>query len=1075
MRRTRWFLPVIWTAFFFSGAAGLVYEVVWARYLNLLVGGTAWAHVLVLSAYMGGLALGSWFFGRFVDRLKEPIVLYTYLELAIGLWGLAFPLIFTLGSRFYILLAGTVGATGPAGSLSKMLVAALLLTPSTFLMGGTLPLLVRGVVTIPDRVGRSVAVLYAINSLGAVTGALTAGFVFVPALGLSLSLTTAAGMNILVGIGLLAAWRYGAMVRPETGEVSEEASNASTVASDVPVRGAAPTNEFPGAGEDRLELLARLAVWGAGFSGLVVMVYEVSWIRLLSTILGSSTYSFTLMLSAFITGIALGSLIARRLAAGGRPFLWFAIAQAAIGVSLLLTLPLYARLPFLFLDLQQVVARTPGGYVLHEVLKYLYCLALMLPPTIASGAALPLATDVAARLRRQVGRPVGQVYAVNTLGTILGSLLGGLVLLPLLGVRLTMESGILLNLAVGTGLLALHPVMDSRRLRSVGVGFGALFLLYLVVAPAWDQRALASGVFRWHQGEEVTPQRFREELERLDVIFYREDINGTVAVLRIGDHLNLVVNGKADASTFRNDQITQTLIAAIPAMLVPDAKRALVVGLGSGQTAGHLLRYPLERVEVVEISPGVVKASHFFDHINGRPLDDGRTLLATQDAKTFLLTRPEARFDLILSEPSNPWIAGIGGLFSLEYFETLRDRLEPGGAVAQWIHAYEQDDETLGSVILTFGQAFPYVTVWSMSNADLLLVGTVEPPVWDFARASAALERPGVTEDLARIDIRDLFTLLSRQLMSPLRVAEANSRGGWLNTDEFPFLEYRAPRAFFLDRQATLHVHFDERNRTRRNSDLALSAYLEGRSPTVAELDDLDRYLQGSGETLPRLIASAAAARLALTPDDPGAVLEALRLGVVQSYDGVDRAEALWRAAPADPARIVPYVDLLVATYGTVRTVVFDGSGLADRLREVLPVAADAIPSSRAYYHYTLGQVAYDQGWYGEALEALRRTRDLLGLAADPTGFQRALSRVPPELRAGLLPPVDPRTPPANVLVYLARTLLEVGLVDEAHEAFRDAYRIDPDNPVASFWLVELDEQLGSGRFLGPGPTGREE
>ncbi len=1075
MRRTRWFLPAIWTAFFLSGAAGLVYEVVWARYLNLLVGGTAWAHVLVLAAYMGGLALGSWFFGRFVDRLREPIVLYTYLELAVGLWGLAFPLIFTLGSRFYILLVGAVGATGPAGSLAKMLVAALLLTPSTFLMGGTLPLLVRGVVAVPDRVGRNVAGLYFINSLGAVTGAMAAGFLFVPTLGLSMSLTAAAAMNVLVGIGLLGAWRYGALVRPEPEARPGAEESGLPVELEDPVTGPVSSNEFPGAGEDRLALMARLAVWGAGFSGLIVMVYEVSWIRLLSTILGSSTYSFTLMLAAFITGIALGSLIARRLVVGGRPFFWFAVAQAAIGVSLLLTLPLYARLPFLFLDLQQMVARTPGGYALHEVLKYLFCLALMLPPTIASGAALPLATDVAARLRRQVGRPVGQVYAVNTLGTILGSLLGGLVLLPLLGVRLTMETGILLNLAVGTGLLAMHPVMDSRRLRTAGVVFGALFLIYLVGAPAWDQRALASGVFRWHQGEEVTPQRFREELDRLDVLFYREDINGTVAVLRTEDHLTLVVNGKADASSFRNDQITQTLIAAIPAMLVPDARRALVVGLGSGQTAGHLLRYPLERVEVVEISPGVVEASHYFDHINGRPLDDARTLLATQDAKTFLLTRPEARYDLILSEPSNPWIAGIGGLFSLEYFNTLRDRLEPGGAVAQWIHAYEQDDETLGSVFLTFGQAFPYVTAWSMSNADLLLVGTVEPPQWDFERARAALDRAGVRGDLARIDLGDLFTLLSRQLMSPLRMAEANSRGGWLNTDEFPFLEYRAPRAFFLDRQATLHVRFDERNRTRRNTDLALKTYLEGRTPSLSELDDLDHYLQGSGETLPRLTASTAAARFAATPDEPGAVVRALRLGVVQYYAAVDRAEALWRDAPSDSSRIVPYVDLLVEAYGVLRSVVFDASGLAGRLREVLPVAAQHIPSSRAYYHYTRGQVAYDQGWYSEALEALRRTRDLLGLAADPTELHRALSRVPPEIWASLLPPVDPRTPPANVLTYLARTLLEVGLVDEAHETFRDAYRIDPGNPVASFWLVELDEQLGSGRFLPPGPIGREE
>ncbi len=1062
---TRWFLPALWTAFFLSGAAGLVYEVVWARYLTLVVGGTAWAHVLVLAAYMGGLALGSWTFGRIVDRVRDPVVLYTYLEMAIGLWGLAFPLLFRLGSGLYIGLTSMVGADGVGGTLAKLVVAGLLLGPSTFLMGGTLPLLVRGAVALPERVGRGVAGLYFINSLGAVTGALATGFFLVPALGLAATLTVAALINEVVAVGLLGAWRFGALVRPATGPEGE-----------APRTGPVPTpdlllSEFPGIGPERTLQLARLAVLGAGFSGFIVMIYEVAWIRLLSTILGSSTYSFTLMLAAFITGIALGSLLARRLARGGRPFFWFALAQTAIGVALLVTLPLYARLPYLFLDLQQMVARTPGGYNLHELLKYLFCLLLMMPPTIASGAALPLATDVAARLQQRVGWPVGQVYAVNTAGTILGALLGGLVMLPLLGVRLTMECGILVNLAVGIGLLALHPAVGGLRLRRIGVAMALLFLLYLVAAPAWDRRALASGVFRWHQSEEVTPERFREELERIDVAFYTEDVNGTVAVLRTGQEVSLVVNGKADASTFRNDQITQTLIAAIPAAMVPDARRALVVGLGSGQTAGHLLHYPVERVEVVEISPGVVAASRFFDHINGRPLDDPRTELATQDAKTFLLTRPDARYDLILSEPSNPWIAGIGGLFSLEYFRTLRDRLEPGGAVAQWIHAYEQDDETLACVLLTFGEVFPFVTVWSMSNADLLLVGTRQPPVWDFPRAAEALEREAVAGDLARIGLRGLFTLLSRQLMSPLRVGEANSLGGWINTDDHPFLEYRAPRAFFLDRQATLHVRFDERNRTLRNTRLALKDYLDGRVPTVRELTDLDEYLEGSGESLPRLHASVAAAWSTSAPADAHAADRALRFGVVAQRAAVEEAARLWRRTPDDSLRTVTYIDLLTEAYATLRSAFYDASDLAGQLLEVLPAAADRLVSNRGYYHYLHGQVAYDQGRYDLALASLDQTRQLLGLAADPTALRQILSRLSPEQGKSLVPVTDPRTPPGNVLVYLARTQFEVGLIDQARETFRSAYRVDPRNTVAAFWLVELDNQLGSGRFRpGPGP-----
>jgi tetratricopeptide (TPR) repeat protein len=427
--------------------------------------------------------------------------------------------------------------------------------------------------------------------------------------------------------------------------------------------------------------------------------------------------------------------------------------------------------------------------------------------------------------------------------------------------------------------------------------------------------------------------------------------------------------------------------------------------------------------------------------------------------------RPDARYDLILSEPSNPWIAGIGGLFSREYFQTLRDRLEPGGAVAQWTHAYEQDDETLACVLLTFGEVFPHVTVWSMSNADLLLVGTRQSPVWDFARAAEAIERPAVAADLARIGMRGFYTLLSRQLMSSLRVGEANSLGGWLNTDDFPFLEFRAPRAFFLDRQATLHVRFDERNRTLRNTDLALKDYLGDRSPTVRELTDLDDYLEGSGESLPRLHASVAAAWSVDAPADGPAADRALRFGVVGQRAAVEEAARLWRRTPGDSVRTVAYIDLLTETYATLRSAFYDASDLAEQLLEVLPAAADRLVSNRVYYDYLHGQVAFDQGHYDLALASLDRTRQLLGLAADPTALQRALSQVPQQLRKTLVPVTDPRTPPDNVLVYLARTQLEVGLVDQARETFRSAYRVNPRNPVAAFWLVELDDQLGSGRF----------
>jgi predicted membrane-bound spermidine synthase len=1090
MKRTRWFFPAIWGAFFLSGVAGLIYEVVWARYLDLLLGGTAYAHIMVLAAYMGGMALGAWVFGRLADRIAEPVAVYTYLELAIGTYGLLFAWLFTVAGGLYVTMAGLVGVGGVGAVLNKFLVSLLLVGPSTFLMGGTLPLLARAVTSMPDRVGRGVAGLYFINSIGAVTGALSAGFLIIPGMGLEATLATAASINIVVGIALLGCWRFGGLSQPvdtasdgdtEAGpdagrglekdgapQPESQPPPESLYPQEPPAQPAPTLREFPGADPGFLRRLATIATWGAGFSGLMVMIYEVSWIRLLSTILGSSTYSFTLMLAAFITGIALGSLIARWLARFGRPYLMFAGAMLLIGVSLLLTLPLYARLPFFFLELQDTVARTPSGYRVYEMVKYLFCLVIMIPPTLASGAALPLATDVAARLKQRVGAPVGQVYAINTLGTILGALLGGLVLLPAIGVRATLEIGIALNIAFGLFLLYQHQGARQRVLRPAAITCAGVLLLYLIAAPSWDKRALASGVFRYKEFEGSGLDAYHRLIETVEVAFYEEDVNGTVAVLLRGGDATMVVNGKADASTHIGDRITQTLISAIPAMMVPTAREALVVGLGSGQTVGHLLHYPVERVEVVEISPGVVEASRYFDSINGRPLDDPRTELVMQDARTYLLTQPDKRYDLILSEPSNPWIAGIGGLFTEEYFLGLRDRLNPGGAMAQWIHTYEQSDETLGSVLLTFKTVFPYATVWSLSNADLLLVGSIQPMEWDFEAAREAMAIPEVLGDLQRVGTRDLFSLLARQLMGPVRTAEAVSLGGRLNTNNFPYLEYQAPRAFFLDAQATLHVRFDERNRALRNTDLVLKEYLAGRRPTAEELANLVHYLEMGGETLPRYHPSAAAAWLEEEPDNPAAREAALRTGVIQQMATIAEARDLAARDPSNLRLRQLHLDALDESYNLLRTSAWSADRLTVEIRDLLNELIEADPGNSTYYYYRIGQIELDRGRHEEAVDYLGKAVEDLGIAADPTRLFQTLQSIPREAWEQVVPQPDPRTPPDQVLTLLGRALLEVDRAVDARNAFRDAFRLNPNNPIAAFYTVELDEQFSSRLYFEP-------
>ncbi|MFC1500542.1 hypothetical protein ACFL6T_05975, partial [Candidatus Zixiibacteriota bacterium] len=729
----------------------------------------------------------------------------------------------------------------------------------------------------------------------------------------------------------------------------------------------------------------------------------------------------------------------------------------------------YAKLPYFFLDLQSSIPRTDAGYRLFEAAKYLFCLLIMLPPTLASGASLPLAADVVARLRGNISQPVGRIWAVNTLGTIFGALGGGLLLLPMLGVELTLQIGIVINMALGIWILSLNPLLGRERIRKLAVGMAVLLIMFFGLSPAWDLRALALGAFHSRGDVAEARESFQTEYNIQNLIFYTEDINGTVATLQYEDNHSLVVNGKTDASTYIGDQVTQTLIAAIPALMVPDAKRTLVVGLGSGQTAGHLLSYPVSSVEIVEISPGVIEASHYFDTINGRPLEDPRTELIRQDAKTYLLTSPDSRYDLILSEPSNPWIAGIGGLFSIEYFTTLREHLELGGVVAQWIHSYQQTEETLTSVLMTFHEVFPYVSVWSLAPGDALLVGSPSPFIWDFNASQVMLERTAVKNDLNSIYIADLFTLLNRQMLGPLKVDEITSIAGPLNTDNSPYLEYHAPKAAFLRSESALFERNDERLTTLQNGGLALKNYLGGREPGVSELSGLVTFLGHVGVTDYRLMASAAAAWLKMDPLSAEASESAESWRIPEILEGIDAAARNVLDHPLEAQYVIEYADVLLSAYRQLRSCSYSADDIAMRLLEVLSWAADNVEAEeKGFYFFERSRIAWDLGLFDEAVITLEQTLDLLGLAADPDALAEMQAANLENTGEEGATSYETRAVPAVVLELYGRVLLKLGRFTEAQEAFWDSFRLLPDNPVAVYYFEELNRPDAASRFGRP-------
>ena len=811
---------IISSLFFLSGSAGLIYEVVWAKHLSLFFGNTTQAHTIVLATFMGGLALGYCIFGKIADRTGSGLKLYGWMELVIGVYGLLFVSILDWLGPAYIGIVSRFGFDSLLTVTLKFFLPILLLLVPTTLMGGTLPVLGRVVVQSLGQIRTEVAKLYFVNSIGAVVGSLLASFVLIPIFGLNLSVTAGGVLNLIVGFTALA-------LRPR-----EKATRESGASRPIP-------NDTSGVVYTPWQI--RTMILGVTLSGAAALIYEIAWIRLLSLILGSSTYSFSLMLAAFISGIALGSfIVSRRWVSKFEPYLLFAIAELGIALSIVLTLPLYERLPFYFAVLANLFVRVPETFWIYQLTQLFICFLLMLLPTLFLGMTLPLVSQVASRSLNRLGENIGNVFAANTAGTLIGAVLAGVVLLPLLGIKLLIEVGVLINLVVGATTLWIGPGLTLRKkMLTLGTSFG-LFVIYFNLFPTWDQNILSSGSFRLRGMYAGTTYADFKKRHRDDVLYYKDGANMTVAVIQAKDNqIILKLNGKPDASS-RGDLPTQILSGQVPLLLKPDSRKVLVIGLGSGITAGSVLRHPVEKVDLVEISPEVVEGNHFFAPHNHNVLNDSRLQLHIQDGKTFLKVTPE-RYDIIISEPSNPWIAGIGNLFSVEFYQDARKRLEPDGIVVQWFHTYEMTDKTVRLVLRTFTRSFEHVTLWSTMARDFLLVGSAVPVSVDFKKSLTRFKDIRVNEELRRVGIESLATIFSLQVTADVGIRNAAGKGR-VNEDLFPILEYEAPKGFFLGRGSQLLISHDERLHPQDGSSIYFARYLKDHPLSTRESKDIATY-----------------------------------------------------------------------------------------------------------------------------------------------------------------------------------------------------------------------------------------
>lgn len=787
-------IAVLAFLFLLSGAAGLFYEAVWSRYLSLFVGHDAYAQVLTLVIFLGGMGLGALLVSRRSARIRDPLFAYALVEAVIGVLGLAFHDAIYLpvtGWAYEHLFPGLGGGSGAAVVLSKWVLAALLILPQSILLGATFPLMSAGVLRRrPEQPGRTLSILYFSNSLGAATGVLVAGFVLYAMAGLPGTLAAAAMLNLVVALGALVVARYTAVGR----YVGKSVKPAPTVLPSY-----RPTD------------LSRLLLTLAFGTAVASFVYEIGWIRMLSLVLGSSTHSFELMLSAFILGLALGALWMRRRADRfADPLRALAVVQLAMGALAIASLPLYLQSFHWTAALIQATARTESGYAVFTVARYLICLAIMLPATFCAGMTLPLMTRMLL-VGGSGERAIGAIYAANTLGSIVGAAATGLLLLPLLGLRGALVAGGALDMLLG--LLAIRGLLRAGRpaLRLAWAGAGGLAVLagLALFALPWNQGLLSSGVFR--VGRVVQD-------DQREILYHADGRTATVHATRFRSNgiRILATNGKPDGSLsptwfepcdtaapakpFVGDDGTQAMLALLLLAHAPAARTGAVIGHGTGMSSHFLLASPaLERLTTIEIEPAMVAGSRVFTPVNRRVFEDPRSRIVIDDAKAFFAAA-NARFDLILSEPSNPWVSGVSGLFTTEFYHRIRRYLAPGGVFGQWLHTYELSDGLVLSVLAALHENFADYRVFAINGGDLLVVGSPDRPLprpdWSVVRL------PLIRRDLCRFlpmtdAALDRTVVLDRGGLTPLL-----ERGVRANSDFYPVLDLGAESARFLQQAA---------------------------------------------------------------------------------------------------------------------------------------------------------------------------------------------------------------------------------------------------------------------------------
>jgi spermidine synthase len=699
---------------FGSGLTALVYQVAWLRELRLVFGSSTPATSAVIAIFLGGLGFGSLVLGQRVDAIEKPLLFYGRLELAIAGLAAVSPLLVWLVRLSYIAVGGSTSLGAFFGTLVRLVLSTLVLGLPTFLMGGTLPAATRAIETEEDASRTRVALLYGTNALGAVAGAWLANFVLLERIGTRATLWSACAINIAVG---LAATLWGSRLVLHEGEALSAASRAKKKG---------PTREKTSRRATASALSLRFILVAAGVVGFAFMLMELVWYRMLAPLLGGSTYSFGLILAVALLGIGLGGATYALRSSERVPTMTTLAVTCGIEAAVI-------ALPYAlgdFVALLAVFGRSLGAFgFAGYVASWTAVTALVVfPAAFVAGVQFPILIALLGRGREEVGRHVGFAYAANTFGGILGALAGGFGLLPLLSATGTWR--FVVFLLAGLALVsAFFGRAQSRFAPRAASWLAAIAGLALVSArgptAAWRHSPIGAGRVELEKASPNVLTHFLHERRRL-LEWQSEGIESSVGLLRTSEGFAFALNGKIDGNS-RMDAATQVMGGLLGLALQSKPRHALVIGLGTGSTAGWLAQVPgIEKVDVVELEPAVLEVARACASVNGKAMENPRVRMFLGDAREVLLTRRD-KYDLIFSEPSNPYRAGISSLFTREFYTSVRGRLTQQGLFIQWMQAYEVDAQTVRTVYATLSRVFPSVETFRGKRNDLLLVASVQP------------------------------------------------------------------------------------------------------------------------------------------------------------------------------------------------------------------------------------------------------------------------------------------------------------------------------------------------------------